>query len=459
MMRRASTDEMGQRTFGAAQRNSSMTSFAPPPAPWMRTESWHDSQLSVSDGIRSSTLTPRKRSALPSTLVKEPIEKPWLQKKDPWERVSWWMVIFLFFLGIAASAILCFFAYKDIPRLGNLCLVMSDDFNSLDTSSTWTRTVDLGGLRTGDFAMFTGQDKNSYAQDGKLYIVPTLTRDEIGDQVTSGGTYRLDGCTSNNASACNARSGNGKVINPVQSARLTTQNTYNIQYGRVEVRARLPKGDWLKPQILMLPQDNEYGKGFYPVSGEIDIMQARGNSANYPKQGRNFVTSGLHWAPTHMPNMDQFYKTYGWRSMRWGDFSDDYHTFVLEWSPDFLWTYVDKRTARIIDLRFDQSFWQRGNFPSTILNNTAAPVVLQNPWADSGNSAPFDKAFYLVVGMGVGGTDGWFQDNEGGKMWYDGSSTAMLDFTSNTDEWHSTWASDETKRAFAIDYVKMWRKC
>lgn len=151
-MRRASTDEMGQRTFGAAQRNSSMTSFAPPPAPWMRTESWHDSQISVSSGARGGTLTPRKRSALPSTLVKEPIEKPWLKKNDPWERVSWWMVVVLFFLGVAGSAVLCFFAYKDIPRLGNICLVMSDDFNGLDTN-TWTRDVELGGLRTGDFAM------------------------------------------------------------------------------------------------------------------------------------------------------------------------------------------------------------------------------------------------------------------------------------------------------------------
>ncbi|KAG8805213.1 hypothetical protein FRC19_008023, partial [Serendipita sp. 401] len=202
---------------------------------------------------------------------------------------------------------------------------MDDHFDGLDLSSKWSREVTLGGLRNGDFAMFTNNDKNSYASNGKLFIVPTLTRDEIGDQVFSGGRYSLEGCTSNNASACNARSdGNEKVINPVQSARLTTQNTYNIKYGRVEIRARLPKGDWLKPQIQMLPQDNVYG--LYPVNGEIDIMQARGNSGDYPKQGRNFVTSGLHWAPTHSPNMDQFYKTYGWRSMRRGDFSDDYHT-------------------------------------------------------------------------------------------------------------------------------------
>jgi hypothetical protein len=77
---------------------------------------------------------------------------------------------------------------------------------------------------------FTGTANNSYTTGGSLYITPTLTEDEIGNAVYSGGTYRLDGCSSNNASACTARSGNGKVINPVQSARLTTQNSYNIQY-------------------------------------------------------------------------------------------------------------------------------------------------------------------------------------------------------------------------------------
>ena len=155
------------------------------------------------------------------------------------------------------------------------------------------------------------------------------------------------------------------------------------------------------------------------------------------------MTSGLHWAPTHSPNMDQFYKTYGWKSKRWSDYSDDYHTYVLEWSPDFMcvlllivralltassrWTYVDKRTSRVLDLRFNKkSFFERGNFPPTVLNNTNVPVVLTNPWSGGTRAAPFDKPFYLALTLGTGGTDGWFQDNEGGKMWYDGSSSAFL---------------------------------
>jgi hypothetical protein len=153
-MRRASSEEMGGRTFGAAQRNSSLTSFAPPPAPWMRTESWHESELSVSSGARNGgALTPRKRSAMPSTLIKGPVEKPWLNKKDPWERASWWITVLLFIVGILSAAVLCFFGYREIPHLGNICLVMADNFDNLDTSNTWTRDVELGGLRNGDFAM------------------------------------------------------------------------------------------------------------------------------------------------------------------------------------------------------------------------------------------------------------------------------------------------------------------
>ena len=50
--------------------------------------------------------------------------------------------------------------------------------------------------------------------------------------------------------------------------------------------------------------------------------------------GRNFVTAGLNWGPA--TNMNQQSRTNGWRKMRHGDFSEGYHTYVLEWSPDFM---------------------------------------------------------------------------------------------------------------------------
>lgn len=133
--------------------------------------------------------------------------------------------------------------------------------------------------------MMTGHSNNSFVEDGVLYLVPTLTSDEIGKEaVFDGYIYNITGCTNTNLTECGRVSNSTlrSVVNPVQSARLTTKYSHAIQYGRVEVRARLPRGDWLWPAIWMLPTDNEYGP--WPVSGEIDIMESRGNGLEYPFQ-------------------------------------------------------------------------------------------------------------------------------------------------------------------------------
>ena len=44
----------------------------------------------------------------------------------------------------------------------------------------------------------------------------------------------------------------GNVLNPVISARIFSN--FSFLYGRVEVRAKLPVGNWLWPAIWMLPE-------------------------------------------------------------------------------------------------------------------------------------------------------------------------------------------------------------
>lgn len=112
--------------------------------------------------------------------------------------------------------------------------------------------------------MTTSSSNNSYVQNGYLYITPTLTSDVIGmDNVLNGYTYNLTDCTYNATNpealpggtnsttdssayyqACGAVSNTttGTVINPVQSARISTRNSASIRYGRVEVSAKLPRG-------------------------------------------------------------------------------------------------------------------------------------------------------------------------------------------------------------------------
>jgi len=132
--------------------------------------------------------------------------------------------------------------------------------------------------------------------------LPTLTEDAIGLSTMQTGSVNIwggspaDMCTMNAFYGCErSAAGSGNYINPVRSARLRTVGKLEFQYGRVEVKAKLPKGDWIWPAIWLLPANNEYGS--WPASGEIDIMESRGNDVSYASGGHNKFGSTLHWGP------------------------------------------------------------------------------------------------------------------------------------------------------------------
>ncbi|KAF8460789.1 glycoside hydrolase family 16 protein [Russula ochroleuca] len=364
------------------------------------------------------------------------LTKPWVGKKDKAARISYFVTYSMLLLGIAATA---------------LCLVLEDEFNGNDLdASVWMHEVDLGGFGNGEFEMTTASSNNSFIRDGELYILPTLTSDVIGrDGIFDGHTFNLTGCTNTNLTACgavsNARS--GAVINPAMSARISTKGKRSIRYGKVEL--------W--PAIWMLPENNTYGP--WPLSGEIDIMEARGNGPTYPAQGTNYVRGSLNWGPLTWLNAVS--KTYGWWTVRRSTYADTFHTYGLEWTEDFLRIYVDNRLQHMLDLRFDVPFFQRGKFPTSVAN-ASQEIILPNPWAGRGNSAPFDQPFYLILDVAVGGTNGWFPDGAGNKPWLNGAINAMQLFAQSQDKWSETWpeSDDRAMRMVATsDYVKMWEQC
>jgi len=105
-------------------------------------------------------------------------------------------------------------------------------------------------------------------------------------------------CTSNAFYGCDRTSGaGGNIINPIKSAKLRTAETFTMKYGRIEIKAKLPKGQWIWPAIWMMPKDYLYG--IWPASGEIDIVESRGN-VGYPLEdggGPESFGSTLHWGP------------------------------------------------------------------------------------------------------------------------------------------------------------------
>lgn len=106
-----------------------------------------------------------------------------------------------------------------------------------------------------EFQWYVVDDENSFAKDGKLHIKPTLAADKIGNEAIESGYVHLDDCTDSNKANCERQAGGNVIINPVRSARLTTSKSFSFKYGRVEVIAKLPVGDWLWPAVWLLPTD------------------------------------------------------------------------------------------------------------------------------------------------------------------------------------------------------------
>ena len=162
----------------------------------------------------------------------------------------------------------------------------------------------MSGGGNWEFEWYVNNRSNSYVRNGVLYLMPTMTADAIGEDTVRNGNVDIwggspaDMCTSNAFYGCSRNAGaSGNVINPIRSARLRSTKALNFQYGRVEIKAKLPKGDWLWPALWMLPANNEYGQ--WPASGEIDIMESRGNDpTTYASVGgSDSFGSTLHWGP------------------------------------------------------------------------------------------------------------------------------------------------------------------
>ncbi|CAM9236821.1 unnamed protein product [Choristocarpus tenellus] len=322
-------------------------------------------------------------------------------------------------------------------------LVFEDSFEDFDLS-VWKHELTLSGGGNWQFEYSTNNRSNSWVEDGVLYLQPTLTSDTIGDDCFSGerscslsmwGLTPPDQCTSNAYYGCERQSNAAQriIINPVQSAKIYTAESLHVTYGRIEIEAKLPVGDWIWPAIWMLPAHNSYGS--WPSSGEIDIVESRGNSPRYfPgalfSGGHDTMSSTLHWGP--YPALNRYHLTTGDFSLPSREsFGDRFHTFGLSWDETGLYTYVDSDDERVLSVSFDQDFWTKGGFSDT--------EGINNPWRGRGPSAPFDRDFYLIMNVAVGGVNGFFPDNVGAKPWTDHDTDAALKFWEARESWLPTW--------------------
>jgi len=335
-------------------------------------------------------------------------------------------------------------------------LIFQDEFDDIDLD-VWDHEITLAGGGNWEFQVYWNNRSNSYTRDSTLFLKPTLTSDRFGEEFILNGELDLwggqpgDTCTNPQFYGCKRAGAGPNIINPIASARLRTANKFGLTYGRVEARAKMPVGDWIWPAIWMLPLREAYG--LWPASGEIDILESRGNR----KLTEDGVNVGVEqYGATLQYGLDV--QTNEWSKAHWtknnaAGYQADFHKFQTEWTPDYMMFSIDDEEIGRVTYP-EGGMWEHGEF------DTDWPGMV-NPWEGHHKSAPFDREHFLILNVAVGGT-GYFSDNavnEGGKPWSNTSPQASLDFWNAKNQWYPTWTPEENNgenAAMQVDYIKVW---
>jgi beta-glucanase (GH16 family) len=145
------------------------------------------------------------------------------------------------------------------------------------------------------------------------------------------------------------------------SARIKTQGKFNFKYGRIEFRAKLPKGSGTWPALWMLGESITQ-KG-WPACGEIDVMEhvgkAEGNvhfTLHTPSSSGNSVNTKITVVPTA---------------------TEAFHIYAAEWTAQSITCFIDGQL-----------------------------VYTYNPSLKNDATWPFDANFFIIINMAIGGNFG-----------------------------------------------------
>jgi beta-glucanase (GH16 family) len=143
---------------------------------------------------------------------------------------------------------------------------------------------------------------------------------------------------------------------------MNTSNKFHVQYGRIEARVRVPRGNGLWPAFWMMGADFLTGRP-WPYNGEIDIMEVLGRNTT-----ETYTT--LH-APAYNGGGG-----YGQKNAAGVDLSQDFHVYAAEWDSKGIRFFLDGRMVF--------------NAAKDTVENTRGPWI-------------FDHKFYLILNLAVGG--------------------------------------------------------
>src|SRR5690606_19762741 len=178
----------------------------------------------------------------------------------------------------------------------------------------------------------------------------------------------------------NARIENGCLViegrkenyqgNSYTSARLSTKDKVFFTYGKVEARISLPAGQGTGPAFWLMPNKSSYGT--WPRSGEIDIMEHVGSQPT-------MISHAIH---TQQASGGRSWSSKGY----YENVENNFHTYAVEWIDDYnngndaLIFYVDGVQTAVKN---------QGNYVTSTYVD----------W-------PFDKDFFIILNLALGGTWG-----------------------------------------------------
>ncbi|KAF5294932.1 hypothetical protein FQR65_LT10644 [Abscondita terminalis] len=303
-------------------------------------------------------------------------------------------------------------------------LIFHDLFNDL-SEKRWKTEIRYAGEPDYEFVIYQDDPQNLYISKNMIHLTPTLVETRLGPGfVSDAKTLDLgENCTGIMESyQCMQTPKAWFILPPVFASQISTKDRFSFVYGVVEIRAKLPKGDWIYPQLYLKSKNDFYGDGY--DSGLLKIAYAPGNT------DMNRILSG-----GGVLGESAFARYYAIKSTQsTKEWSKDFHIFKLEWRPDGISLIVDNEVYGNVyppdggfvmkheDLKIDSGTAER--------------------WRKGSEMAPFDKEMYLIFGVGVGGVV-FPNRKDGKKPWNNEDPKGQLHFYRSVDTWYKTWTHIE----------------
>ncbi|XP_055705719.1 beta-1,3-glucan-binding protein-like [Phlebotomus papatasi] len=331
-------------------------------------------------------------------------------------------------------------------------MLFEETFDTLN-SSIWTPEVKFPkDSEDAEFCSYQDRPENAYVRDGVLYIVPSLQSEVPGFNETVIRRGKIDfgnRCTPstilNNDIECVRQAMGRQILAPVVSAQLTTKNCFKFRYGKIVVRAKLPTGDWLFPEIWLKSSQNVYGDDNF-VNGLMRVAFIRANKQLQTAVGREIdglYLQGMLVLDRGEANRERWMKTEVGQK-HWGS---EFHEYSLTWTDEMISMAVDGRPYAHFRDKFCDST-HPCNIPHANVWEAGVPPL-----------APFDQEVFVVLGMGVGGLSDFPENCITGpsrhpKPWGNTDPRAERYFWSDKNNWYPTWNGEDA--GLQIDWVRVY---